>query len=127
VAAAQSVIVSWDRSSEPDIAGYRLFFGTESRVYSSHVDVPGPIGMASNLSEGQIYYFAAVSYTSLGFESELSEEISFTPSQHAGGLANLSTRVRVANGDNVLIGGFIITGSGVRTVILRALGPSLAH
>jgi len=39
---------------------------------------------------------------------------------------NLSTRGTVSRGDNVLINGFIITGSGPKTVILRALGPSLA-
>ena len=38
---------------------------------------------------------------------------------------NLSTRGSVASGDNVLINGFIITGTDPKTVILRALGPSL--
>ncbi len=39
---------------------------------------------------------------------------------------NLSTRGTVASGDNVLINGFIINGTDPRTVILRALGPSLS-
>ena len=39
---------------------------------------------------------------------------------------NLSTRGSVSSGDNVLINGFIITGTDPRTVILRALGPSLS-
>jgi hypothetical protein len=38
---------------------------------------------------------------------------------------NLSTRGTVSIGDNVLIGGFIITGSEPKTILLRALGPSL--
>jgi N-acetylneuraminic acid mutarotase len=38
---------------------------------------------------------------------------------------NLSTRMRVQTGDNVGIGGFIITGTGPKHVILRAIGPSL--
>ena len=38
---------------------------------------------------------------------------------------NLSTRGSVANGDNVLINGFIVSGTDPKTVILRALGPSL--
>lgn len=41
------------------------------------------------------------------------------------GLQNISTRLRVLAGDNALIGGFIITGSGPRTVIIRGIGPSL--
>ena len=40
-------------------------------------------------------------------------------------LANISTRLRVETGDNVLIGGFIITGTQPKKVILRAIGPSL--
>jgi len=38
---------------------------------------------------------------------------------------NLSTRGVVSSGDNILIGGFIIRGSERKTVVLRALGPSL--
>lgn len=38
---------------------------------------------------------------------------------------NISTRLNVQTGDNVLIGGFIITGTDAKKVILRALGPSL--
>jgi arylsulfate sulfotransferase len=39
---------------------------------------------------------------------------------------NLSTRGVVSIGDNVLIGGFIITGTEPKTIVLRALGPSLS-
>ena len=39
---------------------------------------------------------------------------------------NLSTRLNVGTGDNVLIGGFIVTGTDSKQVILRGLGPSLA-
>jgi hypothetical protein len=38
---------------------------------------------------------------------------------------NISTRLRVQTGDNVLIGGFIITGNDPKQVIVRAIGPSL--
>jgi hypothetical protein len=40
-------------------------------------------------------------------------------------LGNISTRLRVETGDNVLIGGFIITGTQPKRVIVRAIGPSL--
>ena len=40
-------------------------------------------------------------------------------------LANISTRMRVETGDNVLIGGFIVTGTQPKKVIVRAIGPSL--
>ena len=41
-------------------------------------------------------------------------------------LLNISTRLRVGTGENALIGGFIITGSEAKSVIIRAIGPSLA-
>ena len=40
---------------------------------------------------------------------------------------NLSTRMRVQTGENVGIGGFIITGTAPKHVLLRAIGPSLAQ
>ncbi len=40
-------------------------------------------------------------------------------------LGNISTRLRVETGDNVLIGGFIVTGTQPKRVIVRAIGPSL--
>ena len=46
-----------------------------------------------------------------------------TPSQ----AMNISTRARVETGDNVLIGGFIITGNAAKKVIIRAIGPSLSQ
>jgi hypothetical protein len=39
---------------------------------------------------------------------------------------NLSTRMKVGRGDNVSIGGFIITGNAPKKVMLRGIGPSLA-
>ncbi|MBA2241475.1 MAG: exo-alpha-sialidase [Chthoniobacterales bacterium] len=45
---------------------------------------------------------------------------------HTGQQLNLSTRMRVESGDeNALIGGFIITGTQPKQVIVRAIGPSL--
>jgi hypothetical protein len=40
-------------------------------------------------------------------------------------LLNISTRMKVLTGENVLIGGFIITGTGPKKVIVRGLGPTL--
>jgi uncharacterized protein (DUF1800 family) len=38
---------------------------------------------------------------------------------------NLSTRMVVQTGDNVLVGGFIVYGSGQKKIAVRAMGPSL--
>jgi hypothetical protein len=41
-------------------------------------------------------------------------------------LINISTRGRVQTGNDVMIGGFVIQGSGAQTVAIVATGPSLA-
>ena len=41
-------------------------------------------------------------------------------------LVNISTRLKVLTGDNVLIGGFIVAGTtGTKQVLVRGLGPTL--
>jgi hypothetical protein len=42
-------------------------------------------------------------------------------------LGNISTRSFVQTGDNVMIGGFIVQGSGTERVIVRAIGPELGQ
>ena len=52
-----------------------------------------------------------------------------TPSAtpQSGRALNISTRLRVETGDNVMIGGFIITGTAPKKVLLRGIGPSLGN
>jgi hypothetical protein len=67
-----------------------------------------------------------VSLQAIGPSTTASDTLTLTinPSQ---ALVNISTRLKVGSGNNVLIGGFIITGSEPKTVVLRAIGPSLAN
>ena len=54
-----------------------------------------------------------------------------TPTPVPGGnptashLANISTRMNVGTGDSVMIGGFVVSGSQSKTVLVRVLGPTL--
>jgi hypothetical protein len=50
-----------------------------------------------------------------------------TPTPVPGLLANISTRLRVETGDDALIGGFIVTGTQDKKVIIRGIGPSLGR
>jgi uncharacterized repeat protein (TIGR01451 family) len=52
------------------------------------------------------------------------ESVVVTPLPAAQAL-NLATRLKTETGDNVMIGGFIITGQASKSVVLRGLGPSL--
>jgi|CZKQ01.1.fsa_nt_gi hypothetical protein len=64
-------------------------------------------------------------------EDDLSEAISGTDPNdpnsvvRTGKQLNISTRLDVQTGDGVGIGGFILTGSDPKKVVVRALGPSL--
>src|SRR5207237_5466969 len=48
-----------------------------------------------------------------------------TPPPSPAQALNISTRMRVDTGNNVLIGGFIIPGTTPKSVAVRGIGPSL--
>jgi cell division septation protein DedD len=50
-----------------------------------------------------------------------------TPTAVPAQAVNISTRLRVETGDNVMIAGFIITGNVSKDVVIRGLGPSLTN
>jgi Beta-propeller repeat len=51
----------------------------------------------------------------------------FSQSAPTDHLLNIATRLPVQTGDNVLIGGFIITGTQPKKVIILGIGPSLSQ
>lgn len=54
------------------------------------------------------------------------DDVSITFSSAFGtNLANISTRLRVETGDNSLIGGFIVSGTQPKKVLVRGIGPAL--
>jgi hypothetical protein len=50
---------------------------------------------------------------------------SYTTTPPPGTALNIATRLQVGNGQQVLIGGFIIQGPNPKRILLRAIGPSL--
>jgi hypothetical protein len=77
--------------------------------------------VATDVSNSQKYVFSSAKHAVAGFE--------FTPTTPTPEtvLGNLSTRLHVDTGDNVLIGGFIVGGAEPKKLIVRALGPSLSN
>lgn len=128
--ATNSVTLSWNANSEPDIAGYRLYYGPASAPYGSLLDVSTTTATVSGLRTGATYTFAVTAYDTAGLESAYSLPVSLTAGSSQpipiSILANVSTRTLVASGDDIMIGGFIIDGVVPKKVALRALGPSLA-
>ncbi len=78
-ALAAEVRLAWDPSPGPEVIGYRLYWGTQSRQYARSVDV-GLVTTATirELSAGTTYYFAATAYASRGLESDFSNEVQYT-------------------------------------------------
>ena len=85
-AQAQQVQLAWDAPVQADgtpvsnLAGYKLYYGSQSGQYQTII----PVGLTStytvtNISAGQTYYFAVKAYDSTGTESAFSNEVSVTP------------------------------------------------
>jgi hypothetical protein len=53
-------------------------------------------------------------------------DASINPQSEYQRLINISTRGEAGAGENVLIGGFIVTGNAPKTVLVRGVGPGLA-
>lgn len=76
---APDVSLVWDRSPDATVVGYRLHSGTESGIYTEHLDVGAHTSTAvTGLFRGETYYFAVTAYTADGIESDPSNEVSFT-------------------------------------------------
>ncbi|MFL6568811.1 MAG: fibronectin type III domain-containing protein [Chthoniobacterales bacterium] len=122
---SRTVTLTWDASPSADVIGYRVHYGTHSGAYSNLVDVGNTTAAdIANLIDGTTYFFAITAYNAGNEESVPSDE--FVHTVNPGVLLNISARANVQNGDDVLIAGFIIGGSSRKTVVVRALGPSLA-
>src|SRR5437867_17501 len=77
LSSAAQVTLAWDPNTEPDLAGYKLYYGTSSGSYQFSVDVGNLTSYTlSGLLEGRIYYFAATAYNSSLGESGFSNEVS---------------------------------------------------
>lgn len=128
-ALAESVSLIWDANPEPDIAGYRLYYGPSSGNYVEQIDVGNTTSATvANLITGITYFFAVTAYDTMALESEFSNEVSTTiGGGHAPArLLNISTRLRVLGGDNALIVGVSATGTGEKRMVVRAIGPTLS-
>jgi len=75
---AAVVTLAWDRSSSPNIAGYRLHSGTTSGVYSQTIELGNATStLVSNLVTGKTYFFVVTAYNTMGVESARSNEVSY--------------------------------------------------
>ena len=96
------------------------------------IGLSGPVGLAFDRADN-LYVVNSLTATIEKFSTDGGESIfattgfqpAFIAVQTSPTLVNISTRLNVLTGDNILDGGFIITGAGTKTVLIRGLGPSL--
>lgn len=72
--------IRWDRNTEANISGYRVYIGTSPRTYTRWENAGTNVThTVTNLSAGTTYYFAVTAINSFGQESGFSNE-AVTPS-----------------------------------------------
>ena len=73
------ITLIWDPNLEPDLEGYKLYYGNETGVYPYVIDVGNmEICTVADLKQGETYYFAATAYNAAGLESSYSNEVAYT-------------------------------------------------
>ena len=106
--------------------------GTKS-VFSA--DLGSPYGLAfdaaGDLVASDQFSGSIVRFTPDGVShpfASMDPEVGFVAVEPGTGRPlNISTRLQILTGDNALVGGFIITGTGTKRVIVRGIGPSLSQ
>jgi len=99
-----------------------------SAIASYRLDPPNSQESAilATLNPGN-YTFVVQSYPNPNSDLTGTAVVELYDLHTTGGRAgNISSRGQVLTGDNILIGGFIIGGSQNKSVVVRALGPSLS-
>jgi fibronectin type 3 domain-containing protein len=75
--ATGQVTLTWDASMDPDVGGYKVYYGTVSRDYDVSLDMGIWTSCTiASLEHGETYYFAVTAYNNEGSESGYSNEVS---------------------------------------------------
>jgi hypothetical protein len=121
--------VSWNGSDTgAGISTYTIFVSRNGGPYTVWLGNTTLTSAFFDGSPNSSYSFYSVAHDEAGnVEAAPASPDAIVLSTPSGQLLNISTRLRVQTGDNVLIGGFIITGTDAKKVLIRGIGPSLAN
>ena len=76
-AGAQQLTLAWDASASTNVAGYRLYYGTNTRSYQFVTNTGLILTQAVVLPHRGRWFFAATAYDTNGLESDFSSEVSW--------------------------------------------------
>ncbi|WP_193210607.1 immunoglobulin domain-containing protein [Luteolibacter marinus] len=72
-------MLEWNVNPEPDVTGYKFYYGESSGAYTVVQDAGNsPLMVLTNLESERTYFFAVTAYNAAGQESQFSEEVSLT-------------------------------------------------
>jgi len=89
---AFDVNLAWNANEEPDITGYRLYWGTASRTYSEWIDLGKVMSVTLTNLPNHRLFFAVTAWNGAGLESGYSNEVwvggpvPALPGPHRGGM-----------------------------------------
>jgi len=100
-ASAMDVKLQWDPNTESDLAGYRVYYGTDVFAGPVQLDVANQtVATISSLDPAQNYSFAVVAYNTSGLESSYSNIVA------VAGSNSLTTAV-TAPANNATVSGIV--------------------
>lgn len=77
---AGQISLAWDANTESDLAGYRVYYGTQSGAYSSQTNLGKVTSVTiSGLNDTATYYFTVRALNTAGLISDPSNEVSGRP------------------------------------------------
>jgi hypothetical protein len=128
--------VRFNSHLDPDtaavVANYSIDQGVTISEAAMSQEPDTVILTASPLTAGQTYVLTtssvqdtAPSANTIWPQSQTSFVAQNMPNSPVGRLANISARLQIGVGEDVLIGGFILRGSPDKRIMIRAIGPSL--
>ena len=126
-ASATQINLSWTASTDGvGVTAYKVYRGGS---------LLATLGNVTSYSDTGLTASTAYSYTvsacdaaaNCSAQSAAASATTTAVTASSSRLINISTRGQVQTGNNVMIGGLIISGSTPKTVLIRAVGPNLAN
>ena len=83
------VTLQWQANTEPDLAGYKVYYGTESRTYQEPIPLELVTEYTMHIPDSTMHFFAVTAFDTGNLESDFSNEVSCMNNIKPGTVINL--------------------------------------